>query len=212
MNILEFRETPQFYAGGSLMVDLAGPCNLKCSFCWAAKKHERPGKEMSVQHVFDKIQEKTVTGKKLSHVCLTGTEPLLQKKDVIELTHLFDKAEKTPILVIQTNGSLIDQAFLDAIPDNQKMVLRISLKGINAQDFAQNSGANPEKWEQIWQNIKISGKKINVLIAVISPNAKKPNDISEIMERCNKLDPSGGLAEDLEIEKIINYIGRWKKK
>ena len=88
-----------------ILFDPTSACNLKCKGCWAAEyghKHNLSNEEM---------QSIVSQGKELGthFYMLTGGEPLVRKKDVVELA----KNNKDCVFVIYTNATLVDQKFCD---------------------------------------------------------------------------------------------------
>ncbi|HOL42064.1 radical SAM protein [Methanospirillum sp.] len=81
----------------TIFVRLAG-CNLSCSYCDTPAGRQE-GEEMSVDDVIQRV-----LAEKPSCVCITGGEPLLQKKDVAEISSRLINAGKR--VIIETNGTI----------------------------------------------------------------------------------------------------------
>lgn len=92
------------YAGEpTVFVRLQG-CNLKCKWCDTSyAQNPAGGEEMSVQEVFAAINQ-MANGYPWQWVCITGGEPLLQKKELLELVKLLKKARF--FVEVETNGSI----------------------------------------------------------------------------------------------------------
>lgn len=72
-------------------------CNLRCEWC-DTKYAYHQGKEINVSQIFQKCKKFNV-----KNVCITGGEPLLQKKELIILIKLLIKNKFD--VQVQTNGS-----------------------------------------------------------------------------------------------------------
>ena len=71
-------------------------CNLRCSFCDTTYAYEK-GAFMSIQEIVDEVHKFRCT-----HICLTGGEPLLQKKTPQLIDSLL---RKKYTVCLETNGS-----------------------------------------------------------------------------------------------------------
>lgn len=206
---IAFRKTPQFYKswGGSLMCDIGGGCNLSCSFCWARTKHGRVGAEKSPMEIYARAVESG-----MGVACLTCSEPLLQPDHVIELAQLFAEHEQDDpqhallvffpriTLIIETNGIQLSEKIAKAIGIHENIYVRVSIKGISPSDFWSITGAPQKFYEKIWNNIEAAIPYVNMWVAGISYE----KDWSEVLERCEKIDP--GLTKLFEVEQIKKYL------
>ncbi len=71
-------------------------CNLKCSWC---DTNHNKNNEMSIEDVLKKCKKL-----KIKRVCITGGEPLIQKKQTLQLIKELNK--KKYEIILETNGSL----------------------------------------------------------------------------------------------------------
>jgi len=107
------------YAGKPcIFVRLAG-CNLNCSYCdtkYSVRTSQ--GKVKTIRQVFKEIKEIFKEGDIIE---ITGGEPMLQKKEVLELCEKIGKKLSCKIL-IETNGSVLldksNESFIDAYLGN----------------------------------------------------------------------------------------------
>lgn len=117
-----------------ILFDPTSACNLKCKGCWAAEyghKHNLSNEEM---------QSIVSQGKELGthFYMLTGGEPLVRKKDVVELA----KNNKDCVFVIYTNATLVDQAFCDDMKEAGNISLALSIEGSEeTNDWRRGEGA-----------------------------------------------------------------------
>ncbi|WP_421909150.1 7-carboxy-7-deazaguanine synthase QueE [Methanolacinia petrolearia] len=83
----------------SAFIRLSG-CNLRCRWCDTPKTQDgSSGEEMTVDEVFGQVKKLG-----LSHVCITGGEPLIQQDELLSL--LKDLHEDGYIVEIETNGTI----------------------------------------------------------------------------------------------------------
>ena len=83
----------------SAFIRLSG-CNLSCRWCDTPKTQDgSSGEEMTVDEVFGQVKKLG-----LSHVCITGGEPLIQQDELLSL--LKDLYEDGYIVEIETNGTI----------------------------------------------------------------------------------------------------------
>ena len=80
-------------------------CNLRCTWCDTAYAFEK-GTERSIEDIVKEISES-----KVRYVCITGGEPLLQKKELLPLLTILSAAEIA--VDIETNGTI---GFADVQP------------------------------------------------------------------------------------------------
>lgn len=89
----------------TILLDPTSACNLHCKGCWAADYGNR------LNLSFDDIDSIVQQGKDLGVYLYiyTGGEPLVRKKDIIELCRKHNDC----VFLCFTNGTLIDQKFCD---------------------------------------------------------------------------------------------------
>lgn len=117
-----------------ILFDPTSACNLHCKGCWAAEY----GHKQSLTN--DEMQSIVTQGKELgTHLyMLTGGEPLIRKKDVVEL------ARNNPdcAFVIYTNATLVDQKFCEDMNDAGNIALALSIEGTEeTNDWRRGDGA-----------------------------------------------------------------------
>jgi len=106
------------YSPRTIIWDFTKHCNMQCSYCYSA---ESMNDDLTVNEIRTSVlpQLKMAGVKSL---CLSGGEPLLRFKDILDIA---DDVKKTGIdeFLIATNGSLVD--------DDKIKQLRRAFKGIN---------------------------------------------------------------------------------
>ena len=90
-----------------------GGCNLDCSIC-DTKYAQKPVKSLSTGEIL-----KLIKPFKTPYICITGGEPLIQKKNLKTLINELLKMEK--IVSIETNGSIL----VDKLPKAVKKVIDV---------------------------------------------------------------------------------------
>ena len=129
-----FRNTV-FY-GGCATADCLG-CNLRCAYCWAQKKVWTPGK-------FGKLYTPREVSEKLikmnsSLVRVSGGEPTICKKHLLELISLFPENK---LFILETNGILLNEDYIEELSNFKNIYVRVSLKGVDEKTFEQITGAD----------------------------------------------------------------------
>lgn len=129
-----FRKTA-FY-GGCATADCLG-CNLRCAYCWAQKKVWTPEK-------FGKFYTPKEVGEKLikmnyALVRVSGGEPTICKKHLFELISLIPENK---LFILETNGILLNEDYIEGLSNFKNIYVRISLKGVDEKTFEQITGAD----------------------------------------------------------------------
>lgn len=104
-----------------ILFDPTSACNLHCKGCWAAEYGH------SLQLSLDEMRSIVTQGKEMGthFYMLTGGEPLIRKKEVIQLAS--ENPECT--FLIYTNATLIDKALCDDIKRCGNITLALSIEG-----------------------------------------------------------------------------------
>jgi len=156
-----------------IVLDMKG-CNLDCKYCWCWKMRQAEGIEKTsaqvVKEVLCRIHKLNLDKKvskskyKFGVVRITGNEPLLQWKHLIEVMLILNDLEKlkeifpnhdlvksllNAKLIIETNGILLGMRKIDFYPllklGNLRIDIDISFKGVNPYQFNWLTG-RPEGW------------------------------------------------------------------
>lgn len=105
----------------TILLDPTTACNLKCVGCWAAEY----GKSLNLS--LEEIDSIIEQGKELGiyFYIFTGGEPLVRKKDIIEICRKHKECE----FLMFTNGTLIDEEFADTMLELANLVPALSIEG-----------------------------------------------------------------------------------
>lgn len=117
-----------------ILFDPTSACNLNCKGCWAAEYgHQQNLTNEEMQSIVDQ-------GRAMGthFYMLTGGEPLIRKKDIIELC----RKNSDCTFLIYTNATLVDQKFCDDMNDVKNIALALSIEGTEASnDWRRGEGA-----------------------------------------------------------------------
>jgi len=99
-------------------LELTERCNLSCKFCYNSQK---PIDSSLVYNILTRLAEENIP-----EIVLTGGEPVLHPQFNCILRSCTTLFQKT---MLQTNGTLIDDAIADLLADNDVFEVNISLHG-----------------------------------------------------------------------------------
>lgn len=104
-----------------MLIDPTEKCNLNCTGCWAGDYDRH--REMDFATLDRVVSEAEELG--ICFIVLSGGEPLMRKADIVAL------AEKHPgqLFHLFTNGTLIDEAFVEDMKRVGNITVAISLEG-----------------------------------------------------------------------------------
>ncbi len=148
---------------------LTNLCNLRCSFCFQARK-KRPDAMTKDQWLkfIDQIPEG-------SRVTLTGGEPLVFKG----FEEIFNKATEKCFVNIISNGVLLNEDFIEMFTDSENMkVFSISIDDIGnkSREFKKN------QWDKLLKDIEFFNTKrkqknskicLDIKAVIMEDNAKE---------------------------------------
>lgn len=202
---------PGRWYGGIATADCCG-CNLRCVFCWSNKPRDNPGKIgkfYSPQEVFYQLTKCARNyGYRLLRV--SGNEPTISKEHLLKLLTLVEKTDY--LFILETNGILLDSDFAHSLSSFSKLHIRVSLKGTNPEEFSRLTGASPDVFESIIDNIKkLLEENLSLNVAVMLSFSPKGN-LERLRTHLRRVNPS--LASNLEEEFIFLYphvVERLKK-
>ena len=105
----------------AILLDPTSACNLSCTGCWASEY----GNKLNLS--FDEIDNIITQGKEIGifMYIYTGGEPLVRKKDIIELC----RKHSDCVFLAFTNATLIDEEFAKQVLEVKNFVPAISIEG-----------------------------------------------------------------------------------
>jgi len=117
----------------AILMDPTSACNLHCTGCWAAEYGNRLN--LSYEELDDIIRQGKALG--CYFYLYSGGEPLVRKQDILRLCEAHPDCAFTAF----TNGTLIDEAFADAMLRVKNFVPAISVEGFaEATDDRRGAG------------------------------------------------------------------------
>ena len=109
-----------------LLLDPTSACNLKCKGCWAAEYGYK--QNLSLFEMQSVVSQAKSLG--AHFFMLTGGEPLIRKKDVLELC----RTHPDWAYMAYTNGTLIDDDFCEEVKKVGNLAFALSVEGTEASN------------------------------------------------------------------------------
>ncbi len=117
----------------AILMDPTSACNLHCTGCWAAEYGNRLN--MTYEELDNIIGQANELG--TYFFLFSGGEPLVRKSDIIRLCEAHPDCQFTAF----TNGTLIDETFVNEILRVRNFIPAISVEGFeNDTDFRRGNG------------------------------------------------------------------------
>jgi len=107
-----------------LVLELTYNCNLHCDYCYATDTSQS---ELSTNDIFDILLQAKEMG--CLYLSLTGGEPFV-RRDLVDIVAFADRHGYHTL--IQTNGTLIDEAKADALARFKHLIVAVTLHGASA--------------------------------------------------------------------------------
>ncbi|MEA4965762.1 MAG: radical SAM protein [Oscillospiraceae bacterium] len=117
----------------TILMDPTSACNLKCTGCWAAEYGHKLN--LTLEELEDIIAQGEEFG---CYIYLySGGEPMVRKSDILTLCRRHPECA----FLAFTNGTLIDEAFADAMLEVGNFIPAISVEGFEKDtDFRRGAG------------------------------------------------------------------------
>ena len=114
--------------GGIATADCIG-CNLRCVFCWSwyFRDNAKKGRFYSPVQVYHKLVN-IVKRRNYSQVRISGGEPTISRKHLLEVIDLFDR--DGILFILETNGILIgyDKSYAKELSRFDNLHVRVSMQ------------------------------------------------------------------------------------
>ncbi len=192
---------------------LTGKCNYKCGYCYASDlMHDfvvEPNKD-DIKKIANQILDLNPL-----NIVLTGGEPLLSP----HISYAIKLISKKAGIIIDTNGSYIDDEILEIIKENN-IVVRISIDSPRPNQNIKHRIPNVKKasiYNDVLRNIsRCTEKGIPVIIQTVVSSINK-NELEEFGEILIRLGINGWRLLKVQESKLnsLNYnrlmLGRTKK-
>ncbi len=194
--------------GGIATGDVVG-CNLRCGFCWswrAASHVMAKGRFYSPREVFERLVD-IARRRGYRLVRLSGGEPTLSREHLLALLELFDRTSLW--FVLETNGILIgaDESYAEELAGHRCLIVRVSLKGTNEQEFHTLTLAKPGFFRyqlKALENLVNAGLEPGERVyPAVMLSFSTPESYRALRERLAEIHPA--LAEDIDEEYVILY-------
>lgn len=180
-----FRKT-RFY-GGCATADCLG-CNLRCAYCWAQKQ---VWNAKAKYKLYSPIEiSARLTSMKQTLVRISGGEPTICKDNLIQTIR---RIPKDATFILETNGILLNESYVEDLSVFKNLFVRISLKGVDYSSFEKITGAQGFFFENQLNALKLLKRYGIKHRAAIIPDFFSEDQISNL-----------GI-KDLEFESLIVY-------
>ncbi|NSW92498.1 MAG: radical SAM protein [Firmicutes bacterium] len=198
----------------SLTVSITQKCNSKCKTCniWKDPRNKQPNNELAIDE-YDKIFESI--GRSVIWYTLSGGEPFL-RKDIVEIAKLIIKYSAPKVIIIPTNGLLVDRIFreteniLKILPHHSTLIVNISLDGIGENhDEIRGIPGNFKKFLETFAALKELKKTYNHSFELGVHSVVSRFNVENILELFdyvkNNLSPDSYICEIAENrEELLN--------
>ncbi|NWF94086.1 MAG: radical SAM protein [Syntrophaceae bacterium] len=197
-----YRFRPAPFYGGIATADCVGCC-LRCLFCWSWHIVVRPketGRFYSPEEVAQNLLS-IVRRKGFHQVRISGNEPTLHRSHLLRVLQLIPKEIH---FILETNGILLghDRSYARELSRFPNLYVRVSLKGVCAEDFARLTGAKSEGFGlQIKALENLVEEGIDCFPAVMA-NFSSREEIRKLRHRLREIRPD---FYDFEEEELILY-------
>jgi uncharacterized Fe-S cluster-containing radical SAM superfamily protein len=193
---------PGRWYGGIASADCCG-CNLQCVFCWSDKPREDPGKYGKFCTA-EQVSERLIQCARAHNyhlVRISGNEPTIAKEHLLKVISLINKTKL--LFILETNGTLLDEALVQELAKFRNLHVRVSLKGTNPEEFSMLTGAIPDTFERIMDSlILLNAYQIDFNLAVMLSFSPDKNLVL-LKQRIQDIAPD--IMNDFEEEYVILY-------
>jgi len=193
---------PGRWYGGIATADCCG-CNLKCVFCWSNKPRDNPekiGEFYEPEYVAEKLK-RCAEEHNYRYVRISGNEPTIFREHLISILSIIEKTKF--VFILETNGTVLDSDYIKELVQYKNLHIRISLKGTTKEEFSMLTGAQPETFNTILDNLSfLANTQLSFNLAVMLSFSPDKN-IIQFKERLQKI--SKKILNDFEEEYVFLY-------
>ena len=166
----------------SLFINITQRCNLLCKHCYINPSYSTTeGKvenELDIDLLKNFIDQAIPLG--LRSIKITGGEPFLRTRDVLDLCH-YAKDRRISI-IIETNGTLIDEKIAHALAQAKVNFVGVSLDGAEAETHEALRGVQGcyEKALNAIEKLVSYGINVQIIVSMYKGNIDEYPDILEL--------------------------------
>ena len=188
------------------VIHLTEKCNLNCKYCYEKNNKNSKIQDISFDNIKALIDYVTNQKEKYNIIYFYGGEPLL-RKDIIKETinYINSKKSKTKFYYsITTNGTLLDDAFINYMKQNKFIYIAYSIDGLKeTQDLNRITFDNKGSFDIVEKNAK---KVLNTFDSVIAMVAVTKNNLHYLSKNIEYLINLGFNHINLQ----FNYLDNWQ--
>ena len=184
------------------VLHLTDACNLNCKYCYENKKCA----ELSVENIKSIIDYEISNKSKTSHIGFYGGEPLLKKNLIFEtVEYIKSKKSKTKFSFgITTNGTLIDDEFIEFMKKNDFINIAYSFDGDEkVQNLNRVTDDGRGTFEVVFKNAKKLLEAFDYTAAMV---VVTKNNVRELENSVNFLINTGFKIINL----LFDYTENWQ--
>jgi uncharacterized Fe-S cluster-containing radical SAM superfamily protein len=193
---------PGRWYGGIATADCCG-CNLKCVFCWSNKPRDNPEKIGTFYEPGQIVSKLTWCAQQHNYRLLriSGNEPTIAKKHLLEVLSLVDKTQYQ--FILETNGTLLDSEFVQALARFKNLHVRVSLKGTTPEEFSMLTSAVPETFDIIMDGVSLLAQHQVSFNCAVMLSFSPDKHVVLLKQRLKEISPS--IVDDFEEEYVFLY-------
>lgn len=147
-----------------LLFDPTSACNLRCKGCWSAEYNHH------LNLTLDEMRSIVSQAKKLgTHLfMMTGGEPLVRKDDILTLA----KENPDCVFLAYTNGTLVDEEFVDKMLECGNFLLALSIEGNQKTNDARRGKGIYERTRNAMELLKRKKCLFGISVCYTSENVE----------------------------------------
>lgn len=166
---------------GTVTLFISLMCHRKCFFCFNPNQENY---EHFLHHKRDCINELAQMlkkGQKFSHIALSGGEPLLHKKEMLEFFQYVKKHSPRTHTRLYTSGDFLDAEILEQLKEAGLNEIRFSIKMEDPESIR----------KEVYQRLALAKKYISDVMVEMPVIPGTLNEMKELLLELNRLEISG---------------------